>query len=442
MNVIKRIYTRTSFYTVFHYHDDGGIARSNLLFAVMVQAIVGGFTGGIFYTGFFAGYGFNIVNISIITVVPYVANLFSLFSPYILERFEKRRTIMTVTRILYYTLNIIGVTLLPQLVHGETARIVGLIAIVFITNVINALFSSGYSVWHMEYITPNIRMGYFAATTLVSNIMSSVVLILTSAVADSLTGDGQLRLITFLRYLSYAVAMADVYFLQVPKEPKYKKSGQKLSLLNVFKLPLSNQKFILTMLIYGLYAYIVNLSGSVANAWLLEQVHVSYLYINVINALYALFIVGTKSIWNRAMDEMGTFKLMAFNLLLQAPTYLIYGFVNAGNYLWLMTIVRLSQHCLGMGLTYSVNNLIYINLPETDKTNYLSFYTIVGNATTFLGMMTGTTVVAAMGDSVFNIFGYGMSSVPMMLVSTGVLFIGMSALIMLLRKKVEPDVVK
>ena len=114
MSTMKQLYVRSGWHSIFNLTDQGAKARSSLLAATIVQGVVGGFSGGIFYTGLLVGYGINIVNISIITVVPYIASLFTLFAPYILERFPQRRVILSVTRVAYYTVNILGITLLPQ----------------------------------------------------------------------------------------------------------------------------------------------------------------------------------------------------------------------------------------------------------------------------------------------------------------------------------------
>lgn len=439
IKAIRDYYYLSGWNRVYNNKNDGGKARLSLLSAIIVQAIVGGFSGGIFYTGLLVEYGINIVNISIITVIPYIASLFSLFTPYIMERFKKRKTILTVSRIAYYVVNILGITLLPQVVQSDSGRVIGLIIIVFLANVINFLFSPAYSPWHMAYITEDVRMPYFSSTTLVSNVSSSIVLILASLVTDRLQGDSRLTLIIILRYAAFAVAMLDVYFLQKPKEPNYEATSVKPSLADIVRLPLSNKKFALTMLIYALYAYSVNICNSVINAWLLEEVKVSYLYINVINAFYALAIVFTSSFWSRVMRKNGTFKTLMLSLLAQAPTYLAYAFVTNGNYLWLMTLVRLTQHALGMSLTYPANNLIYVNLPPADQTNYLSFYTITGNIAVFLGMMTGTWVVAGMGTHTLNLFGVQLGGVPVLLLAEAILLALLGGLIWLLRDKVEPD---
>ena len=442
MKALRHLYFRSGWHDVYNFTEEGAKARSALLFATIMQAAVGGLSGGIFYTGLLVGYGINIVNISIITVVPYIASLASLFTPYILERFKKRKVILTSARIVYYIINILGITLLPKVVHSDSGRTVGLVIIVFSSYLVNYLFTTGYFAWHMPYIKPQVRNQYFTSTTMVSNLFSSLVLIVASLVTDKLQGEAQLNLIIVLRYVAFAVAILDVYFLQVPKEPVYQVTSSKPNLLDIIRLPVSNKKFFLTEIIYGLYCLIGNVASSVLNTWLLEEVHSSYLYINIINALYIFFILGSSKLWSRYTQKHGTFKSLSLVLILFAPTYFTWGFVTASNYLWLMTIVRLSQHCLGMLQTFAANNLIYVNMPEADQTNYISFHTIMGNLCVFVGMMIGTTLVATMGSNTWVLFGHQISSVPTLLMIQGVGWGILGIFILFIRKHVEPDDVR
>ena len=139
------------------------------------------------------------------------------------------------------------------------------------------------------------------------------------------------------------------------------------------------------------------------------------------------------------MEKKGTFSSLSLALLLQAPTYIAFAFVNHNNFLWLMTLVRLGQHAMGMLLTYSAGNIIYISLPPKDQTNYISFNTVVSNAAVFFSMLTGTGVVAAMGDSTVKLLGFSMNSVQLLLLATGVLLVGFSALIVALRRKLPQE---
>lgn len=438
MNKLVKLYQRSSWHPVYNTLTSGGRARSSLLGAVIVQAVVSGFTTGIFYTGLLVGYGINIVNISILSAVPSICSFLTIFSPLILSRFKHRRVVLSVTRLLYYTVNILGITLLPQFVHTEGGRIAGLIAISFVTSSLNALFSPGYSPWHMSHITEDIRLNYFSSTSLVSFISSSTVLILASLATDSLTGDAQLNLIIALRYIAFAAAILDVYFLQKPKEPEYKVSTQHLSIVKVLKIPLSNRRFMLTILMSCLNSFIVCLSGSTINTWLLEEVQASYFFINAVTALYCFFIPVTTPFWSKIMRKHGTFVTLAVTMALFAPSYFMYAFVTHNNYVWLMTIVRLIQHVIGAGSNLATSNLIYVNLPETDQDSYIVCNSLVANITGLLCTTTSTSIVAAMGTNTLDVFGFSFSSVPVLLLIQAVLAIIVPVVILLLRPWVDP----
>jgi len=438
MSKLGKLYRKTGWHTVFSFDDEGASARTHLLFATIAQAVVGGFSGGVFYTGLLMGYGINIVNISIITFIPYITSFFTLLTPFILERFPRRRLLLTIARVAYYVINILGITVLPWVVQDPGGRVIGLVIIVFLANAINFLFS-GWSPWHMPYITPEVRTAYFSATSLVSNLSSSLVLIVASTVTDRLSPDVQLDVIVALRFVAFAIAGLDIYFLQKPREPEYLVSTRKHSLMNVFKLPLSDKRFRLTMLVYALYNLIVNISASVSQTWLLQEVKTGYLYINIINFSYSLFVLLTSAIWSRGMQKKGTFRSLAVACFVLAASYGVYACVDSGNFLWLMTTVRLVQHGIGMLQTFSINNMLYISLPKKDQTNYTSCYTFAGNAAVFLGMSSGTAIVALMGSRHLELLGHTISAPALTLLVQGVLLGFLGILVLLLRKRLEPE---
>ena len=437
MSKLKRLYMRSSWYPVFNFRNDAGKARSALLATIIPQAIVGGFTGGTFYTGLLIGHGINLVNISILAMIPYIASLFTIFTPYILERFHKRRLILSVARVAYYLVNIVGITLLPQLVHGENARVTGLIIIIFTAHAINFLFTSGYSPWHMPYITADVRNTYFTAQTLVSNITSSVVLLIASAVLDAIPEDAQLTFITTLRYVSFFIAMLDVYLLQVPKEPNYLASADRPKLIDIFRRPLQDKQFRVTLLVLGLYTLFANLPASALSAWLLNDVGVSYLYITVVDATFFLFVLFTSRIWNRFLRKHGACKSMIAVIISEIVAVGAYAFVNHNNYLWLMTLVRLTQHFFSMAWSFGVNHIYYETLPPKDQTAHTSFYSLSQNLMVFVAMSIGTWFISFMGDRTVTVLGQQLSSVPLLQLIKVCLLVVFVGIVFLTRKRLE-----
>ena len=436
MSKLKRLYMRSSWYPVFNFRNDAGKARSALLATIIPQAIVSGFTGGTFYTGLLIGHGINIVNISILTMIPYIASLFTIFTPYVLERFPKRRVILSVARIAYYLINIIGITLLPQLVHEEGARVTGLIIIIFASYAINFLFN-GYSPWHMPYITADVRNTYYTAQTLVSNITSSVVMLIASSVLDSIPEDSRLGFITTLRYVSFFIALLDVYLLQVPKEPSYLASTDRPKLVDIFRRPLQDKRFRITVLVLGLYQLFAGLPSSALSAWLLDKVKVSYLYITVVDATFFLFVLFTSRIWNKFLWKFGACKTMVAVLISETLAVGAYAFVNHSNYLWLMTLVRFTQHFFSMAWSFGTNHIYYETMPPRDQTAHTSFYTLSQHLMVFSGMSIGTWVISAMGDSTVTVFGQILTSVPVLQLAKAILLLLLAGFIFLLRRRLD-----
>jgi MFS family permease len=159
---------------------------------------------------------------------------------------------------------------------------------------------------------------------------------------------------------------------------------------------------------------------------------------SVINVIFPLFVAFTSGPWGKVMRKLGNFKALALTCAVLSASYFAYAFVNHSNFLWLLLIVRLVQHGIGMLQHYSVNNLIYLNLPKEDQTCFTSFYTIVANLSAFFSMSIGTWVVANMDGLTKNIFGIRFSSVPLLLLAQGVMTALTAVYVLAIRKWVEP----
>lgn len=437
MNILSRVYRGSQWHTVFNHSDEGGRARSDLLLANSLNSISCGFTDGVFYTGFLLSYGFNIINISILTVIPYVASLFSLLSPKVMARFQERRTVLMVLRTLVYVIKILGITLLPQLVRTEAGRTLGLASITFVYSAIYSLCVPGYSAWHMHYISPEVRAPYLVVTNIVNALCIHLIPLLASQLIDGLQGQARTNAFVVLRMVGFVAALINVYYCQKPQEPIYVETGSHHSLLDVFRIPLRNSRFLLMMLIYGFYAAAINVCNSVLNTWLLETVHTSYLYINATNCLIVPIGILTQQMWSKIIQRKKTFWLLTLALLLQIPTHIMIALVNHENYLWLMSTARVIQLILWMAFVLSTGNLIYLCLPEENQTCYLSFYNTLSNLTIFGGMMIGTLVVVQMGKSSIQLFGLSFGSVPVASLLQAGLLLLLVVLILAIRKKVD-----
>lgn len=394
------------FYLLFNFRNEEAKGRCCMLLSSVITSVISWLTTGLFYTSFLMANGIDIVKIGIISFVPYIANCFSIFSPSILERFSRRRWILGVSRLVYYTLNILAVTVMPRFVADPEWKMTLFVILIFAANIINALFSGGYSVWHVKFIPDSVRAEYYAANTLIVSFIGCGAALLSGVIADALSGSAyEATIVVVLRLVAYALAVLEVIILCLPKEYPYTRSQDKPRLGHILTKPFRHKKFALTMGIVFVWTFCVNTPLSSLNYYLINDVGVSYSFIYTINMFYPFFLLIFLPLWKKILRKRGWFVTFAIGAFLHLPTNILYSCVTAANFTWLMPIVRLTQHFLGVGMNVAYCNMVYINLPEEDQTNYISFHTLTTNIAAFLGMMAGTTFVARFPDLVLHIGG-------------------------------------
>lgn len=440
MHALKVKWRNSSFVRTFNMQDDKAKGRSCILISSIFSSIAGQLSGGIFYTGFLLSYGINTVNIGIITFVPTLTRLLSMFSPFILERFRRRKGILTVLGVLATTINILGITLLPDMIQTETGRVIGFTCLVTLSSAISAIVDPGYSTWHAQFLPEETRMDYFTLSSCINSFITNGIVLILSIITDSFAGSPQqLEIITGFRYAALVISLLHFVSLAIPREFPYERSKAKIKISDIIVLPLRNKKFMLTVMLIGLFYIGNNLTAASLNIFMLQDLGISYTSINFINAIYFLFFIFFGNMWKRLIKQKSWFKTFAIAMFMQGPTYILYAFVTPGNSSWLWVAIRLIQHVIGVGCNAVLSSLVYVNLPDKDQTNYMSFYSIFVNLCSFLSMVLGTMFISGMGEKTLNFLGFEMSGVPILLLITGISQILMGVLFVRFNDRLQPD---
>ena len=422
-----------SFFKIFNFKTHESRGRIVMMTSAIMDLVISYLTSGIFYTGFLIGNDIDIVNVGIISFLPYIASCFSIFAPMILEKLKRRKWYLFWMRTLYFTVQILGITLLPIFVKDPTMKVIGFGCIVFTASLINALFTAGYTVWHLNFIPDNVRARYFSFQQIINMIFAAITLLTSSSIADALKGTPhELEIITIFRYIAYAVAVIEMIILLLPKEYPYPPTA-KIKLRDVFLLPLKNKPFLFTMSIVSLWQFSNSLT-SLFSYYLLDDCHVPYIFINSMDACYALFLIVCSPFWVKLLKKWGWLKTFAFSIILHLPTNIMYGFATEDNYMWLIFSVRMIQHLIGVGMNLAYANIHFLALPEEGRSNYIVFYTLILNITAFLGSSTATWFVSVTKGMTFNIFGAEVFGVQILTMVLGI----MQAVIGLYVLKVSP----
>ncbi|MBR7161814.1 MAG: hypothetical protein IKD07_05310, partial [Clostridia bacterium] len=240
---------------VYNVKNDLGRGRFCMLMSAVMAGLVGQLSGGLFYTSFLLMYGLDKSDIGILTFIPYITCLLNLFSPILLERFKKRKWILVTSKLAFYTVNIVGITLLPMLVKDPKALLLWFVILIIIANSINQLFASGFSAWNANFLPDNVRVDYFNSASCINSAITFAVTLAVSAIGDSLKNTPQERpMLIAIRFIAFALAVADCAIWLIPKEFPYA-TAAKTKFSNIFTLPVKNKRFLGTILIAASYTF-------------------------------------------------------------------------------------------------------------------------------------------------------------------------------------------
>lgn len=393
---LSQLYRSSSIYELVNWSDDRAKGRSCLVLSAVLSTIYSNLTAGVFYTGFLLANDIDVVNIGVIAMIPYLTSVFSLFSPLILERIKRRKLILTVTRMLFVLINIGGVTLMPLLNISQSAKYVSFIVLVFVAHTIQMLFNPGYTPWHMNFYPEDIRPRFFSFQQITGGAFYALTLLLSGVITDAVRESGnQLQVMIIIRFVALGIALLEAIVLAIPREYDYPPASEIPTVRSLFRIAKKNKKYLSTISLMGMFGFSSYLTLSAFDVYMLEIVGAGYTFVNGMMALYFVVLLLLTSVWRRFLRHARWLRTFSAGMLIYGTTVLFYPFFTSANYLWLFPILRLFV-CSGyVGINLASANIPYINLPEQDRTNCISLYSVMVNLSYFAGQSCGTAFLAA-----------------------------------------------
>ncbi|MBQ1946486.1 MAG: MFS transporter [Clostridia bacterium] len=401
-----------SFSDIYGIRDDQAKGRLISLGSALMTAFYNVFITGIFYTGFLSMYDISITGVGIISFIPLITNVFSIFSSLVLERFKKRKWICLAAKVYFYAMYIIATTLMPQFVTDPDARLTWFIVLVFLAYAVYAIFSPGITAWFYKFYPADNerRTRYITLNQIFSSVMSSAILLLSGVLTDAVAGSAhQETVILAMRYVAFVMVLIDVGMQACAKEYPYPEA-QKPKILDVFRLPFRYKKFLKCMLFMFFWNYVSYINNGLWGYHLLNHMHFSYTLINTISVMYTFILIFTANIWKKVLRRYSWIKTFGMTVFFWVPTEIIFFFM-ATKTTWIYVPMCTVQNILSVGLNLSYANVLYMNLPEENANTHIAFHTIGCNVCAFLGLLTGTWVSGITGDTSIMLWGIEVYSV-------------------------------
>jgi hypothetical protein len=396
------------------------IAASNNL-----NAAIGNITGANFLTGLLLLMGADDAMIGIVTAVGLAGNLLQIFSPILLERFKKRKSLLIWGRILLYSFNIAAIGLIPFLPTENKLKLLMVIAVIGIVNMINALTAPGIQVFQITNIPQMMRAKFFSYYQLTNGIFVFTIALGGGAIVDYFKKTGN-ELVGFeiLRMAALVFAVIDIIlFMSKIKEHPIEIHHEPITFKSIFVAPFKDKLYMKSVLAACAWNFPANINGYFFIAYLLNDLSVKYSYLTAVDLLNIPILILFTGMWKNIIVRYSYLRSLAIALGVCVVHLICMSFITAGT-LFLFPFVMSMFFLITPAINVVMANLPYENLPRTNQTNYIGFFSTATNLAALLGILAGKEFLRQTSGKIMVIAGFTFVSKQMlMLFNAGAMFL-------------------
>jgi len=239
----------------------------------------------------------------------------------------------------------------------------------------------------------------FLASIYLDNMESGEIIV--EGVSNTLIAVVLLRLVSFVIVIFSSVCNA-LNIKEYPYEtPGEKKSDKGLKML---LSPLQNKAFMMIILIPAFNSLCSSIIGNFFSIHLVQNVNLSYTAISAVTFITTPATLLFTVIWTMLLKRNPWLKCLAVGYSGYAVAWICNIFISSTSsyFYFIATIVG---NFFGPCLTLVSGNLLYMKLPQENRTAYLGFYSILTQVFAIVGQWIGTTFVQFTPNLKFTLFG-------------------------------------
>lgn len=381
---------------VFNRSEEYARNRLHILWFSIFANVVVVLYGGYFFTGMLLKLGASDAYMGGITVVTCAGSIAAVFSPLLIERFRRRKALLLAIRCVYYLLLLGLITAMPYIGIGNDARLAVIMAVVALVNLLSSLMGSGMSVWHLQSMPESVRSTFFSNLNMIIGVLNMILLNLAGLFADFFKARGQEMLgIVLLRLVACLFAAFEIYNLSRIREYPYPKAERNIGLLDIFRNPLKDRRYRSVMAVIMIWMLAASIPGPFYQVYLIRDLKISYSFLSMVNLLNIPVLLLAMPIWGRLVARVGEVRIFPKLTLLIVLHFLSLSFVTKANYQWLYPASVFYYFLIAAGITQAASLMPYRFIPETNQSNFLSFYSAVTTLGALLGTLVGQWFVVA-----------------------------------------------
>lgn len=390
-------------------------------------------TTGTFFTVLMLAMGADDVYLGYVAMVTTLCSFVQILAPFFWERLQIRKPFLITAIALYNFLYYGVIAVIPILPMDNRLKLIAYMVVTLLSGVLNNFIQPAFNAWTMQSIPFVKRLNFTSVSSLVKTVIGIISVFLAGVLLDTFE-DQELSFGSFPPALSAILILRTVVFLlmtvstilQAVKIKEYPyEEGAKLGSFALLIEPLKNKAFLLSILIPTLNTFIGCIIGNFFNLHLVENVQMSYTMISSASMISTPVLILFTPIWTMILKRHSWIRTLGFALMGYACAYVCNVFISKETqYFYFICIIlgNLFQPCI----TMVSNNLVYLHLPEANRTAFFSFSTLASGVASFLGQTVGTLFVKNTTGLELNWFGVSVCNLQLTSAIAAVALVGLS----------------
>ena len=393
----------------------------------MLESVHSAITTGVYTTGYALHLGASTAMIGFISASISIGQLLQAFSPLLIERLPRRKTLCLLANGVSTSLWL-PIAFIPFLFF-EGNQLLALIACIALSKAAMSLVSPARQSWLTDLIPDTIRGRFVArqrSLTASAGLITSVCagfFLSTYAAGDAQEG--------FSIIFIVAVVFSGFGIWAWSRIPEPQKSrGERVPPNQLLRLPFRHGPFRKLMFLVSGRLVIAQIAAPFFTVYMLRTLEVSYAQIAVFSAMQTIATIIMNPFWGYLADKYGYKPVMSLTATGLAIFPLGWGFVTLDNYWVMVPLVQIWGGSMSAGWGTARFNLIVKTAPAANRSAFLGCYSAVSRGCAACGAIIGG-IAADLCTSIpaVSFFGYTFAGLQYLFLANGVLRISYMGLL-------------
>ncbi len=385
----------------------------------MLESVHSAITTGVYTTGYALHLGASSAMIGFITASISIGQLLQAFSPLLIERLPRRKTLCLFGNGVSASLWL-PVAFIPFL-FLDAFQLLALMGCIALSKAAMAMVSPARQSWLTDLVPDGLRgrfvarqRSFTAAAGLITSVSAGLFL------SSYPTGESQEGFSTIFIVAVAFSGCAVWAWSRIPEPPK--SQGKVIPSNQLLRLPFRHGPFRRLMFVVSGRLLIAQIAAPFFTVYMLRTLEISYAQIAVFSAMQTIATIIMNPFWGYLADKYGYKPVMSLTAAGLALFPLGWGFVTLDNYWIMVPLVQIWGGSMSAGWGTARFNLMVNTAPGVNRSAFLGCYAAVSRAGAACGAVLGG-IAADLCTAIpaISLFGHTIAGLQYLFLLNGVL---------------------